>query len=241
MAQQQPRHAFGARSTAAVDTQIDEGLRQYMLSVYNYMMLGLGLTAAMSFAISTQPALVQAIFGTPLRWVAMLAPLGMVIYLSARLHKMSFGAAQISFWVYAALMGISLAYIPLVYPAATIFKVFLVTGITFGATSLYGYTTKRDISSWGGFLIMGVIGMIVAGLVNIFLQSSALHFAISAIGVLVFTGLTAYDTQRIKEVYRETAGREALGKAAIMGALALYLDFINLFLSMLSLFGGGDD
>lgn len=161
-----------------------------------------------------------------------------VFFLSFRVHKMSLGAAQIAFWAFAAVMGVSLSSIFLVYTGTSITQVFFVTAIAFGGLSLWGYTTKKDLSGWGSFLIMGVVGIIAAALVNLFLQSSALQFAISAIGVLVFAGLTAYDTQRIKDTYYEVAGdMTATGKATIMGALSLYLDFINMFTMLLSLFG----
>ena len=234
--------AFGPNSRVAqapVSTaQIDEGLRSYMLSVYNYMGLGLALTGLVAFLTASTPALYQPIFGTPLKWVVMLAPLGFVFFLGFRIQKMSLSAAQLTFWAFATVMGLSMASIFLVFTGESIARVFFITAGVFGAMSLYGYTTKRDLSAWGSFLFMGLIGIIIAALVNIFLQSSALQFAISVIGVLVFTGLTAYDTQRIKEVYYQVAGvAEATGKAAIMGALSLYLDFINLFMMLLQLFG----
>jgi len=167
----------------------------------------------------------------------MLAPLGMVFFLSARMQKMSFGAAQLAFWAFAALMGLSLASIFMVYAGESITRVFFISAAAFGGLSLYGYTTKKDLSGWGSFLIMGLIGIIIASVVNIFLASSAMQFAISVIGVLVFAGLTAYDTQQIKEMYYVGDGEATMGKKAIMGALRLYLDFINLFMMLLSLFG----
>ena len=180
----------------------------------------------------------QMIYVSPLKWVIMLAPLGFVFFLSWRIYKMSVGAAQIAFWVFAAAMGASLSSIFLVYTGQSITQVFFVTAAAFGALSLYGYTTKRDLSAWGTFLFMGVIGIVIAALVNLWLQSSALQFAISVIGVLLFAGLTAYDTQRIKDTYYQVAGdMTATSKAAIMGALSLYLDFINMFTMLLSLFG----
>ena len=216
---------------------IDEGLRQYMLRVYNYMALGVGLTGAVAFAVSTSPTLMQAIFGTPLMWVAMLAPLGVVFYVSARIHRMSFASAQTWFWVFASLMGLSLATIFVVYTGTSIARTFFIAAASFGALSLYGYTTKRDLSGLGSFLIMGVFGLILVMVVNIFLQSPLLHFIYSACGVLIFAGLTAYDTQKIKEMYLVDDGAEIAGKKAIMGALRLYLDFINLFLFMLQFLG----
>ena len=222
---------------AAVDARIDAGLRAYMLRVYNYMASGLLLSGVVAYAVAHTPALMQAIFGTPLMWVVMLAPLGLVIFLSARIEKMSATAAQATFWVFAALMGASLASIFVVYTQTSIVRVFMITAVTFGAMSLYGYTTKKDLSAWGSFLMMGLIGIIVASIVNIFLASAMMHWVISVIGVLVFTGLTAYDTQRIKEIYAHTDGEATMSKKAIMGALRLYLDFINLFLMLLHLFG----
>ncbi|MBV6657764.1 MAG: Bax inhibitor-1/YccA family protein [Devosiaceae bacterium] len=229
---------------------IDEGLRAYMLRVYNYMALGLAITgiAAMglfqlavvqdaSGAIVGLTGIGEAIYTSPLRWVIMLAPLGAVFFLSFRIQSMSVSAAQITFWLFAAIMGASLSSIFLVYTAESITRVFFITSAAFGALSLWGYTTKKDLSGWGSFLFMGLIGVVIASIVNIFLGSSALQFAISVIGVLVFAGLTAYDTQRIKEMYYEGDSTEAAGKKAIMGALSLYLNFINMFIMLLQLFG----
>lgn len=243
----------GSRSAGAVD----EGLRSYMLLVYNYMAGGIALTGVVAFVmmsmLTTQDgsqAVVQlrngvmltelgkTIYLSPVRWVIMLAPLAFVFYLSFRVYKMSVGAAQTSFWLFAAVMGASLSSIFLIYTGQSIVQVFFVTAAAFAGLSLYGYTTKKDLTGWGSFLIMGLIGIIIAAVVNIFLQSSALQFAISAIGVLVFAGLTAYDTQRIKDGYYEVAGNaELAAKTAIMGALSLYLDFINMFQALLYLFG----
>ena len=225
------------RAGAADQAQIDEGLRAYMLKVYNYMGSALLLSGIVAYAVAHTPALMQAIFGTPLMWVVMLAPLGMVFFLSARIEKMSFTTAQTTFWIFAALMGASLASIFVIYTQTSIVRVFMITAVTFGAMSLWGYTTKRDLSGMGSFLMMGLIGIIVASLVNLFIQSSMMHWVISVIGVLVFTGLTAYDTQKIKEMYLVSDGQVVMGKKAIMGALRLYLDFINLFIMLLHLFG----
>ena len=183
--------------------RIDEGLRSYMLQVYNYMGLGLAITGVVAFLVAATPALYEPIFTTPLKWVVMLAPLGFVFFLGAKIQTMSVSAAQLTFWAFAAVMGLSMASIFLVFTGASIARVFFITAAMFGAMSLYGYTTKRDLSGWGSFLFMGLIGIIIAALVNIFLASAALQFAVSVIGVLVFTGLTAYDTQRIKEMYYE--------------------------------------
>ena len=234
--------AFGTEHrmapTRVVDRAvIDEGLRAYMLGVYNYMASGLALTGVVAFIVANTPFLMNAIFGTPLLWVVMLAPLGVVLFMSARIQSMSAGAAQATFWVFAVLMGMSLASIFIVYTGASIARVFFITASVFGAMSIYGYTTKRDLTGWGSFLFMGLIGIIIASVVNIFLASSALDFAISVIGVLVFVGLTAYDTQNIKSMYVQSDGTAVVTKKAIMGALRLYLDFINLFLMLLRLFG----
>ncbi len=227
----------GARSTVA----IDEGLRSYMLRVYNYMAGGLVITGLVAWftsqwAMSSQ-ANAELLYASPLAWVIMLSPLAFVMVLSFGVNKLSIGAAQGLFWAFAAVMGLSLSSIFLVYTGASIARVFFISAATFGAMSLYGYTTKRDLTGMGTFLMMGLIGLVIASLVNLFLRSSGLDFAISAIGVLVFVGLTAWDTQKIKESYSEGFGYEVLAKGAIMGALSLYLDFINLFLMLLRLFG----
>ncbi|MBE7183934.1 MAG: Bax inhibitor-1/YccA family protein [Methylobacterium mesophilicum] len=238
----QPRAAgIGARGEAV----IDQGLRAYMLKVYNLMALGLaitGLAAYGAFSAAVTPdyqltAFGQLIYASGFRWVVILAPLAMVLFLSFRIHKMSVAAAQTTFWVYAALVGVSLSTVFLVYTGTSITRTFFITAAAFGALSLYGYTTRRDLTAMGSFLIMGVFGLVIAMLVNIFLQSSALQFAISAIGVLVFAGLTAYDTQKIKEMYWEGDDVLVAGRKAIMGALTLYLDFINLFMFLLQFMG----
>ena len=221
----------------ATEAEIDVGLRQYMLKVYNYMASGVALTGVVAALTVQSDTLMQLVFGTPLRWVIFLAPLGLVFFLSARMHKMSASAAQTTFWIFAGLMGLSLASIFAVYTNTSIARVFFISAGTFAAMSLYGYTTNRDLSGWGSFLFMGLIGIVIASIVNIFLVSSALDFAISVIGVLVFVGLTAYDTQSIKNMYSEADHEEIHGKKAIMGALRLYLDFINLFIMLLHLFG----
>ena len=240
-----------ARTVGVQDAAgIDEGLRAYMLKVYNYMALGLAITGFAAMAIAQMAVVRDAggdilgltslgntLYNTPLKWVVMLAPLGAVMFLSFRITQMSVGAAQMTFWVFAAIMGVSLSSIFLVYTSESIVRVFFITSAAFGALSLYGYTTKKDLSGWGSFLFMGLIGVIIASIVNIFLASSALQFAISVIGVLVFAGLTAYDTQRIKTMYYEGDGADAIGKKAIMGALSLYLNFVNMFVMLLQLFG----
>ena len=243
---------FNQRSFTKTSEQeiIDVGLRAYMLKVYNYMTTGLLLTGIVAYffgkasIISNEAGQIVGItplgntlFNSPLQWVVMLAPLGFVFYLSARMHKMSLSKAQITFWIYSAIMGLSLASIFIVFTQASIARVFFISSGTFAAMSLYGYTTKKDLTKLGGFLFMGLIGIIIASLVNLFVGSSALQFAISVIGVLVFVGLTAYDTQKIKNMYYAGDSESVGGKKALMGALRLYLDFINLFILLLQLFG----
>ncbi|MGE4279312.1 MAG: Bax inhibitor-1 family protein [Magnetospirillum sp.] len=234
--------AFGSdrkymTSAQADAAQIDVGLRQYMLRVYNYMAGALALTGLVAFLVASSPAAVQLIFGTPLKWVVMLAPLGLVFFLGMRIHAMKASTAQTLFWVYAALMGASLASIFLVFTGASVARTFFITAAAFAGLSLYGYTTKRDLSAFGSFLVMGLIGLIIASLVNIFLASSMLQFVISAAGVLIFAGLTAYDTQRIKEMYWDMDDGETASKKAVFGALSLYMDFINLFMFLLQFLG----
>jgi FtsH-binding integral membrane protein len=217
--------------------EIDVGLREHMLRVYNYMASGVALTGIVAMLASSSQTLMSAIFGTPLAWVVMLAPLAFVMVISFGINRLSLFATQALFWLFAAVMGLSLSTIFLVYTGESIARVFFITAISFGALSLYGYTTKRDLGPIGAFLIMGLIGIIIASLVNLFMQSSAMQFAISVIGVLVFAGLTAYDTQKIKNSYSELHDHETSGKLAVMGALTLYLDFINLMMMLLHLFG----
>tara|TARA_B100001250_G_scaffold396564_1_gene402684 strand:- start:1323 stop:2084 length:762 start_codon:yes stop_codon:yes gene_type:complete len=229
---------------------MDEGLRAYMLKVYNYMATGIlltGIIALLSFKMSVvtdaNGAIVgftnlgNALFFSGLKWVVMLAPLGIVFYMSFGINKMSAGKAQSVFWLFAALMGLSLSWILLVYTGASVARVFFITSATFGAMSIYGYTTKRDLTKLGSFLMMGLIGIIIASVVNIFMKSTMMYFVISILGVLIFVGLTAYDTQKIKNMYQASDTGELMGKKAVMGALTLYLDFINLFIMLLRLFG----
>jgi hypothetical protein len=240
------------RSGAGVRTaQIDEGLRAHMNKVYGTMSVGLGITGAAAWAISGLAVtnvdgvqmltpLGNAIYNSPLQWLIMFSPLIFVFGFAAMVNRMSAAAAQLVFYAFAVVMGLSLSSIFLVYTSMSIAQVFFVTAIAFAGLSLWGYTTKKDISGWGSFLIMGVIGLIVASIVNIFLGSPAIMFAVSVLGVLIFAGLTAYDTQRIKSEYVAHAAhgdQEWLGKAAIMGSLSLYLNFINMFIMLLSLFG----
>jgi hypothetical protein len=214
----------------------DAGLRSYMLSVYNYMASGVLLTGivAMLFASS---GLAEQVLSTPLRWLIILAPLGFVMAMSFGLHRMSTGTLQTLFWSFAVAMGLSMSSIFLVYTGVSIAQTFFAVTAGFLALSLYGYTTKKDLSGFGTFLIMGVVGLLIAMLINLFLQSPAMHMAISAIGVLLFAGLTAYDTQKIKSMYAYVAGTDMMGKVVIMGALNLYLDFVNMFTFLLSFMG----
>ena len=245
--------AIGGTRAAA----IDEGLRAHMNKVYGTMSVGMIITAFAAWAISglafsSDPTPYQigassyltelgvTLYTTPLKWVVMFLPLGMVFMFSAMINKMSAAAAQTFFYAFAAAMGISINWIFAVFTGFSIIQIFFITSIAFASLSLWGYTTKKDISGWGSFLIMGVVGLLVASIVNIFLASPALMFAISAVGVLLFAALTAYDTQKIKTTYLQHAAggdQEWLGKAAIMGALNLYLDFINMFMFLLQLFG----
>lgn len=240
----------------ATQAQIDQGLRSYMLGVYNNMVLGLAITgvAALGFylmSVTGNPAsavgklkngLMLTQFGatmytSPLKWVVMFAPLAVVMYLGFKIQSMSAATARGVFWLYSALVGVSLATIFFVFTGASIVRVFFITAASFGALSLYGYTTKRDLTGMGSFLIMGAIGLMIASIVNIFMASSALQWAISFLGVGVFAGLTAYDTQKIKEMYFEGYGSEMADKLSIYGALQLYMDFLGMFQMLLSLLG----
>jgi hypothetical protein len=251
------RTQVGARPGYAVD----EGLRAYMLGVYNYMAIGLAITGIVAYFIAQMavtPDVAAAavvngkplafkgvyltefgrtLFFSPLKWVLFLAPLALVFLFAARINRMSIPAAQATFWIYAALVGASIASIFLVYTQGSIARVFFITAASFGALSLWGYTTKKDLSGWGSFLFIGLVGVVIASIVNIFVGSTALQFAVSVIGVLVFAGLTAYDTQQIKEQYYEGDDQLTAGRKSIMGALSLYLNFLNMFLMLLSLFG----
>jgi hypothetical protein len=221
---------------APIGAQIDAGLRAHMRRVYGYMAGGLVLTGIVAYAAAAS-GFYQTIADTGLIWIVMLAPLGFVLALSFGVQRMSAETAMVLFWIYAAVMGLSLGSIFLVFTGTSIARVFFITAATYGVMILYGYTTKSDLSGFGSFLLMGLIGLIIASIVNIFVGSSALQFAISIIGVIVFVGLTAYDTQRIKQMYLESDTAEIAGKKAVLGALALYLDFINLFMMLLQLFG----
>ena len=229
---------------------IDQGLRAYMLKVYNYMGSGVLLTGVIALMFFKMAVVTSdggeiigltnfgnSIYNSGLKWVIMLAPLAVVFYMSFGIAKMSAAKAQTTFWVFAALMGASLSSIFLMYTGASITRVFFITAGTFGAMSIYGYTTKKDLTKLGSFLMMGLFGIIIASVVNIFMKSTMMYFVISILGVLIFVGLTAYDTQKIKNMYMASDSGELMGKKAVMGALTLYLDFINLFIMLLRLFG----
>jgi FtsH-binding integral membrane protein len=228
-----PRYGATTRS----GDYLDQALRQHMLRVYNYMGLGLVVTGLVAFIVGTTPALYVPLFQSPLKWVVMLAPLGFVLFMSFRLQTMSGSAAQAMFWAFCAVMGLSLASVFLVFTGTSIARTFFIAATMFGATSLYGYVTKADLSKMGSFLMMGLIGVVIASVVNIFLGSSALQFAISVIGIVVFVGLTAYDTQNIKEQFAENMDQESQQKLAVFGALSLYLNFVNIFQLLLNFTG----
>jgi len=218
------------------DAAYDAGLRSYMLSVYNYMASGVLLTGIVALLFANS-GLAEQVLTTPLRWVIMLAPLAFVMVLSFGINKLSTGAAQALFWAFAVVMGLSMSSIFLVFTGVSIAQTFFATTAAFAGLSLYGYTTKRDLSAFGTFLVMGVVGLLVAMIINLFLQSSVMSLVISGIGVLLFAGLTAYDTQRIKSMYAYVAGTDMVGKTVIMGALSLYLDFVNMFTFLLNFMG----
>lgn len=259
MAEYDTGRTMGRAAAGVRAADIDEGLRAHMNKVYGTMSVGMLITFAAAWAISglattTDPALAAAqigggkyltslgaaIYTSPLKWVIMFLPLAFVFGFGAAINRLSAASAQLVFYVFAATMGLSISWIFMVFTGYSVIQVFLITSIAFAGLSIWGYTTKKDISGWGSFLIMGVIGLIVASIINIFLGSPAIMFAISIIGVLIFAGLTAYDTQKIKNTYLQmahTGDQEWLGKAAIMGALNLYLDFINMFMFLLQLLG----
>ena len=223
--------------SADAQVGIDVGLRDYMLRVYNYMASGLALTGIVAY-VAAYSGFYESIARTPLIWLVILAPLGLVMLMSFGVQRMQASTLQLVFWLYAGLMGLSLAMVFLVFTGASVARVFFITAGTFAAMSLYGYTTRRDLSQFGSFLFMGLIGIIIASLVNLFMHSAAMAFIVSILGVLIFSGLIAYDTQRLKMTYYQLAGNDA-GKsvATSYGALRLYLDFINLFQFLLALFG----
>jgi FtsH-binding integral membrane protein len=216
----------------------DDGLRKYMVSVYNNMFVALLISAFVALFVSNSPALINAIFNSPLKWLIMLAPLGFVFFLSAKINSIPAQTAKNYLWIFSALMGLALAPIFIMYTGASVVRCFFISASVFGVASLYGQNTKKDLTSMGSFLYMGVIGIIIASLVNIFTQSSFMQFAISVLAVVIFTGLTAYDTQKLKQIYYSAGSdEETIKKTAIMGALSLYMDFINIFIHLLHLLG----
>jgi uncharacterized protein len=244
------RNSATARGYPADRAVVDQGLRAHMIRVYNYMAGGVALTGAIAwitfqYAVVTNDAgtivgltpLGQTLFQGPMFWLLILAPLGLVFFLSFRIDRLEASTARALFFLYAGLLGVSLATIFMVYTHASIARVFFISAASFGALSLWGYTTQRDLSGMGSFLIMGLFGLIIASLVNLFLKSSGLDWALSVMGVLIFAGLTAWDTQKIKEFYDPMDDGTVAGRKVVMGALALYLDFINLFLMLLRLMG----
>ena len=239
------QNQYDPRTTSRIDPAIsvgvpraarDAGLRSYMLKVYNYMASGVLLTGIVALLFFSS-GMAEQVMATPLKWLIILAPLGFVFGMSFGQNRMSTGTLQTMFWGFAVAMGLSMSTIFLVYTGVSIAQTFFAVSAAFMGLSLYGYTTKKDLSGFGTFLIMGVVGLLVAMVINIFLQSTAMAFAISAIGVLLFAGLTVYDTQKIKSMYAHIAGTDMMGKAAIMSALTLYLDFINMFQFMLMFMG----
>jgi len=239
----QPRTGFGASPSLGGRTDAragyDAGLRRHMLSIYNYMTSGVLLSGIVA-VLFAQSGFAAQVLTTPLRWVIMLAPLGFVMAMSFGANRMKTSTLQALFWGFAIVMGLSLSSIFLVFTGASIATTFFATAAAFAGLSLVGYTTKKDLSAMGSFLIMGVVGILVAMLINLFVQSSVLQLAISVLGVLIFAGLTAYDTQRLKQQYFELAGTDFAGKAIVLGALSLYLDFINMFQFLLSFMGQRD-
>ena len=232
-----PNLGYRMGTGAQAGAVYDEGLRKHMLRVYNYMALGLVVTGLVAFFVASTPALYVPIFSSPLKWVVMLAPLAFVMIFSFKMQTMSAASAQTMFWAFCAVMGLSLASVFLVFTSTSIARTFFIAATMFGATSLYGYTTRRDLTQFSSFLIMGLIGVVIASLVNLFLGSTALQFAISVIGIAVFVGLTAWDTQTIKEQYAENFDAESQQKLAVFGAFSLYLNFVNIFQLLLNFTG----
>ena len=239
------RNTYYSSAPSKSAAEIDEGLRAYMLTVYNYMASALALTGLAAYVTANTPALLSMLYTqqgnmlapTMLGYIVMFSPLAFVLVINFGVNKMKSSTLQMVFWGFAVVMGLSLSNILLMYTGTSVAKTFFVTSAAFGALSLFGYTTKKNLSAMGSFLIMGLFGIIIASIVNMFLQSSAMEFIISVLGVLIFAGLTAYDTQRIKLMYLQSDGRETASKKAIMGALSLYLDFINMFLFLLRFMG----
>lgn len=228
---------FSPSGISGIDrVTFDAGLRAHMQRVFNYMGGGLALTGIVAFVVANTP-LAGIIFGSPLKWIAMLAPLVFLMYMQAKINSVTAAQAKTRFWIFCGLMGLSMAALFLIFTGASVARAFFITGATFGAMSLWGYTTKRDLAGMGAFMMMGMFGIMIASLVNIFLASSMLHWVVSVGGVVIFTGLTAYQVQNIKETYAESSGVEANDKLAVWSALSLYLSFINLFQFILELTG----
>jgi uncharacterized protein len=239
--QQQTKAGMGSIGTDAGAVAFDAGLRSYMLKVYNYMASGVLLTGVVALLFAQTGMAQQMVMnGGLLRWVIMLSPMAIILAMSFGSNRMSFTTLQALFWAFTVLMGLSMSTIFLVFTGESIAQTFFATAAAFAGLSLYGYTTKRNLTGMGSFLIMGLVGLIVASIVNIFLNSGTLNWVISCAGVLIFAGLTAYDTQKIKSMYQYVAGTDMMGKTAIMGALSLYLDFINMFQFLLSFMGSRD-
>ncbi len=231
------RPFYPTQTQAGTGVAFDAGLRRHMLGIYNNMALGLVITGLVAFMVASTPALYQPIFGTPLKWVAMFAPLAFVFFLSFRMERMTVASARTAFFAFAAVMGVSMATIFLAYTETSIARTFFIAASMFLGVSLWGYTTKKDLTGWSTFLFMGLIGVVVASIVNVFLGSTTLQLVVSFAGIIVFTGLTAWDTQRAKSDYLAFAGTEHAEKLGIMGALSLYLNFVNLFQLLLTFFG----
>lgn len=220
------------------DTTLNQGLRDYMIAIYRNMCIALLITAAVSYSIAESGLVLYLVSAGPLAFIVMLAPIGFVMYMTARFEKMSYKSAQTSLWIFSGLIGLSLSSIFLVYTASSIARTFLIAATVFGSMSIYGYSTKRNLSSLGSFLIMGVWGLFIAGIVNIFMQSPAIYFITSFVGVLVFTGMVAYESQSIKDMYYRMDGdTESAGKISVFASLSLYMSFVNLFLYLLRFFG----
>lgn len=246
-----------SRGYARTGADVDQGLRAFMLGVYNHMSIGLALTGVFALAVNMLAVSVAptqyhvghiyltdfgaALYMSPLRWVVMFAPLAFVLFFSFKINSMAASSARNLFYAYAAVMGVSISSILLIYTGASVTRAFFITAATFGALSLYGYTTKRSLSAMGSFMMMGLFGLIIASVVNLFVQSSAFQFGLSILTVLIFAGLTAYDTQAIKSMYLESDGYEVATKKSVNGALMLYLDFINIFMSLVQLTGQRND
>ena len=222
---------------SSAEHSYDQGLRVYMSSVFNYMAMALGFTGLIAFFIAQSTDIINIIYGTGLMWVVIFAPVILSFVMATKVHSLSFGAVRTCFWVYAGLMGVSLSFVFHIYTGESIARVFFMTAVLFGVMAIYGNQTKKDLTSMASFLFMGVIGIIIASVVNIFLHSSALHFAVSLLSIIIFTGLTAYEVQNLKRIYYNVQNSEMAAKYGIMGALSLYINFINIFINLLQFFG----